>query len=144
MRPSLLVVPVQDSLLVFKKALDGLDLPCIDFEAVVGAVVDAVSSRKEADGEIQSLGVTLWQDEFFGARTGAMLNPDDEISFYESPEDNVLGMEHIVSLAKKMGQELKQEFEAYRIYQDGETGYEYHGLIDEHAIVLRPRTPSRR
>lgn len=139
-RPLLLIVPVQNSLLAFKKALNHLELPCIDFEAVVEVVIDAVSSRKEADSELLHLGRTLWKDEFFGARTGSILNPSDDLSFYDSPEDNVFGLEHIVGLAKKLGQQLKQEFEAYRIYQDGETGYEYHGLIDEHAIILRTRT----
>lgn len=127
-------------MLAFKRALDQPELPCIDFDAVVDVVVDSVSSRIEAEGELMNLGRTLMKDEFLGARTGTMLNPSDDISFYESPEDNILGLEHIVDLAKKLGQQVKQQFEAYRLYQGDELGYEYHGIIDEHAIILRPRT----
>lgn len=142
--PSLVIVPVQGGLLAFKEALDQPELPCIDFDAVVGVVIDSVSSKVEADGELLHLGAKLLRDEFFGGRTGPLLNPSDDIDFYESPEENIIGLEHVVDLTRQLGRQLKQEFEAYRLYQDGELGYEYHGILDEHSIVLRPTSRTRR
>lgn len=144
MRRPHLIVPVQESLLAFKRALDQPELPCIDFEAVLGIVVDSMSSRKEAPEELLHLGKTLLRDEYLGSRTGSVFSTDEEVSFYESPEDNILGLEHIVDLAKNLGQQLKQQFEAYRIYTGDDLGYEYHGIIDEHAIILRPTAETRR
>lgn len=139
-KPSLLIIPVQNSLMAFKRALDQPELPCIDFEAVVDLVIDSVSSVREAEAELFHLGRTMLRDDFLGSRSGPMLNPSDEVSFYESPEENILGLEHIVALAKTLGQQLKQEFEGFRLYTDGELRYSYHGIIDEHSIILRTRT----
>lgn len=138
MRRHLVIVGTANSFKQFKSAIDQHELPCIDADAVLEQVVEALSSRSESDTELYYLGSKLYEVELLGSKTGpTIFKRNRDIDIYEDPCENVLGVEYVVDLAKKLGHKLKQEFEALRLYNGDELGYEYHGIIDEHAIVLR-------
>ncbi len=137
MNPRYLVIDAGSSLKDFKSSLEQPELPCIDVFAVLEKVVDTVSSRAEADQELQDLGRVLLADEFLGSRTASLYTYTGDCDFYETVEENIIGLDFIVGMARKLGQNLKQQFEAYQLYQNGEIAYEFHGIVDEHAIALR-------
>ncbi len=141
MRPAYIVIDTQSNLKAFKYELNRPEMPCIDLDAVLERVVDSLSSRVEAPQEIANLHRSLSEDELLGSRSGiGLFDNEGDYCFYETIEENVFGFETIVDMAKKIGHNLNQQIEAYKLYKGDELGYEYHGIVDEHAIVLRART----
>ena len=141
-RKSLIIVDVQSSLKQFRQGMNQPELPnIIDVDAVLDCVVDAISCTVEADAELLHLPTRLLCDDFLGSHraTESLISFDDPFSLHEQPGDDVFGLEIVSSLAQKLGQQLKQHFETYKLYKNGELGYEFHGIVDEHAIALRAR-----
>lgn len=147
-RKSLIIVDVTSSLKEFRKAANQPELPStIDVDAVLDCVVDAISCTCEADAELLHLPKRLLCDDFLGSHREAdssYMKFGDPFSLHESPEDNLFGFEIFSTLAQRLGQQLKQQFETYKLYENGELGYEFDGIVDEHAIALRARPGRRR
>lgn len=140
-----IIVPMADSFQQFRRAVEQPELPVIDIDAVLDCVVDAVSCRIETTGELlDKIPRLLYGSELLGARVKPNGMPymqfGDPFSLHEEPDENIFGLQHVTTLAQRLGLQLQQQFEAYRLYQNGELAYEFDGIVDEHAIALRARS----
>lgn len=137
--PQYIIIPTGERFRDLRAAVRCPSLPTIDFDAVLSAVIHAISHRQTFPMELEQLREDMVHGELLTGRVSSVREGSSFDMGIEDPSEDILSLEAIASLSVKLGHEISNSFENLKLYSDGFLGYEYRETLHDQSLVCRRR-----